>query len=124
MSVYALPRPAVMPGVARACAGLDVAREVPLFGVENSDLESGVGALAVLESQAASLRLALLAEADRRQIADQCAATGTDAWAAGLTGDTPEAMRGGIRLLTSFGRSTTRPVKRSLPESFGSPRSG
>jgi hypothetical protein len=57
-----------------------------------------VAELAGLESQVAAWRLELLAEADRRRVADQTADTGTDAWAAKLTGDTREVMRGGLLL--------------------------
>ena len=52
-----------------------------------------------LESQAAAaLRLRLLREAEGRRVADRVAATGTDAWAAALTGETREAVRGGLIL--------------------------
>ncbi|MCW2765822.1 MAG: hypothetical protein JWO11_1781 [Nocardioides sp.] len=98
MSVHTLPRPAVMPAVAQACDGLDLAREVPLSMTSDADLEAAVEAVSVLESQATSFRLALLAEAERRQTARRHAATGTDAWAAALTGETHEAIKGGIRL--------------------------
>ena len=52
--------------------------------------------LAQLESQVAARRQAFLAEAERRRVADRTADTGTDAWAAKLTGDTREVMRGGM----------------------------
>jgi hypothetical protein len=54
--------------------------------------------LAVLESQVAALKLTVLAEADARRVAEEEAASGTDAWAAKLTGSTAAVMRGGIWL--------------------------
>jgi hypothetical protein len=42
--------------------------------------------------------LALLAEVDRRALAEQLGATGTDAWAAQLTGSTRKAVAGGLWL--------------------------
>jgi hypothetical protein len=98
MSIHTLPRPAVSPVVEHACSDLDTARQVELELVPDGDLEAAVQAAAVLESQAKAFELALLAEAERRQSADRAAATGTDAWAAALTGDTREVMRGGLRL--------------------------
>ena len=52
----------------------------------------------MLESQVAAMKLRLLAEADARRLADDSAATGTDAWAARLTGSTRAVMAGGLWL--------------------------
>jgi hypothetical protein len=57
-----------------------------------------VAELAALESQVAALRLALLAEADERQVAEQTGDTGTDAWASRLTGSTRGVVAGGLWL--------------------------
>jgi hypothetical protein len=88
----------VTPAVEHACADLDTAREVPLSMIDDNDLEAAIQAAAGLESQTTAFKLGLLAEADKRRTAGRYAATGTDAWAAALTGDTREAMNGGIRL--------------------------
>lgn len=61
------------------------------------ELEAAFAGATTLGRQADCLRLALLAEADRRRAADSAAATGTDAWAAALTGDAREVMRGGLK---------------------------
>lgn len=96
MTVHALPRPAVTPLIGDARAVMTTAAAVSLEVVDAADLEAGIEAAAALESQATALRMGLTAEADRRRLADQAAATGTDAWAAALTGDTREAMNGGL----------------------------
>jgi hypothetical protein len=54
--------------------------------------------LARIESRAQALRMDLAAEADRRQVAEQTAETGTDAWLARLTGTTREQAAGGLRI--------------------------
>lgn len=46
----------------------------------------------------AALRCGILAEADRRRVAEDTADTGTDAWAAKLTGSDRAVMAGGIWL--------------------------
>ena len=79
----------------------DLVREaasVPTGSVGADDLEAAIGGLAELESQVVALRLSLSAEADARRLAEQTADTGTDAWLARLTGDTREALAGGLRI--------------------------
>ncbi len=88
----------VLPVVEQVRAGLDTARGAGLAGVGEDELGTLVSVLAVIESQAAALRLAVLAEAEARQVAAKAAVTGTDAWAASLTGDTREAAAGGLRI--------------------------
>src|SRR5690606_8485389 len=65
-------------------------------------LADAIGALGALESQVTALRLALSAEADARKVADDPdhggAATGTDAWLAGLLGSTRASQAAGLRL--------------------------
>jgi len=70
----------------------------PVELVEDEALGDAVSALAAIESRAASLRMALAGEADRRRIAQRTAETGTDAWVARLTGSTREQAAGGLRL--------------------------
>lgn len=98
MSVASLPRPSVLPGLVEARAGVASAQAVPLGLVAEPELGAALEEASALLAQAESLRLAVLAEADRRRVADRTADTGTDAWAAALTGDRREAMRGGLLL--------------------------
>ncbi|CAB4703209.1 MAG: DUF222 domain-containing protein [Actinobacteria bacterium] len=98
MSVHALPTPTLSPAVVQARACLDEARAVEVAGVDEGELPFAIGELAALESQAAALRLTLSAEAERRRLAVRSGATGTDAWAAALTGDTREVWAGGLRI--------------------------
>jgi hypothetical protein len=84
-------------------AGLTAAAEVsPTTMTDQSltdqDLAGAVTVLASIESRATALRLALSAEADRRQVAKATAETGTDAWVARLTGSTRAQAAGGLRL--------------------------
>ncbi len=82
---------AIGDGLARAVgASMDALDDQALGGV--------VAELARIESRTVALRLAVSAEADRRQVAQQTAETGTDAWLARLTGSTREQMAGGLRL--------------------------
>ena len=62
------------------------------------DLTDSLSEVAVLESQLAAFRLRLVAEADQRKLAESLGATGTDAWAARLTGNTRAVMAGGLWL--------------------------
>jgi hypothetical protein len=66
--------------------------------VDDDTLAHAVATLAGIESRAASVRMNLTVEADRRQVAEQTAETGTDAWVARLTGTTREQAAGGLRL--------------------------
>lgn len=83
-------------------AGRELARSaaVGLDSVSDDDLPDLLVAVAGLEAQIAALRLAVLAEADAREVAALAAATGTDAWAARLTGTNRGVMAGGIWLAT------------------------
>jgi hypothetical protein len=51
-----------------------------------------------LKAQVTALELAMLAEADTRRVAEDTADTGTDAWAARLTGSTRAVLAGGLWL--------------------------
>ncbi len=66
--------------------------------VTDEVLAEAVAGLARAESRAASLKLALVAEADRRRVAEATAETGTDAWVARLTASTREQASEGVRL--------------------------
>ena len=89
----------MLPGLTDACDALDGLHEVPLDEVVTEEFAQATTGLAQLEAQVAALRLKVLAAADRRQVADETADTGTDAWAAKLTGDTREVLRGGLLLV-------------------------
>jgi hypothetical protein len=72
--------------------------EVPPGSMGDDELMGAVEASSVLENRVAAVKLGLLAEVDRRRLAKRLGATGTDAWAASLTGTTRGAMAGGIWL--------------------------
>jgi hypothetical protein len=88
----------VVESVAAAQGSVRAAADVPTGVLGLDELTDSIAGLAVLESQVAALKLALVAEADRRKVAQLCGATGTDAWAARLTGSTRAVMAGGIWL--------------------------
>ena len=98
MTVQALPTPTAAPAVSEASERLAQAHEVALDRVHRDELGQLLATLATLESQTEALRLKVLAEAERRQVAADEAATGTDAWAAALTGTTREVNAGGLHL--------------------------
>ena len=98
MSVEQLHRPVVASWIASARESVEAAGAVPLGVLDRFELGEGVAELAALESQVAALKLAMLAEADARRVADETGDTGTDAWAARLTGTTRGVMSGGIWL--------------------------
>jgi hypothetical protein len=72
--------------------------EIPVGSLGREELPEVLSELAILEARVGALKLDVLAEADRRQVADDTGATGTDAWAAKLTGSTRAVMSGGIWL--------------------------
>jgi hypothetical protein len=98
MSIQQLRTPAMAGHVAAAARAVAAAGRVPAGSLERGELGGLRSDLAALEAQVTALKLAVLAEADHRRVADDEAATGTDAWAARLTGSTRAVMRGGIWL--------------------------
>jgi hypothetical protein len=102
MSVQQLRRPVIAGEIAAARAALEAAASVPTGSLDRFELTDGVAELAALESQVTAFRLALLADADQRQIAQETGDTGTDAWAARLTGSTRGVMAGGLWLATKL----------------------
>ncbi len=80
-------------------AAVDAAAAIPPQAVRYGDLPDALATVARLENRLAALKLELLAEADRRHLAEEEAATGTDAWAARLTGTTRSVMAGGLWLV-------------------------
>lgn len=87
MSVAQLHRPdRIADLVSPAHSAVLAAGQVPPSTWSVDELTDGIVSVAVLASQVDALRLSLLAEADRRQVAQSLGATGTDAWAARLTG--------------------------------------
>jgi hypothetical protein len=96
-----LPTPEAGPvaqAVATARAAMAAAREGDLKDQPVDDLAGLVQALSALEAEASALMGDVLGEAERRQVADSEAATGTDAWAAALTGQSREVLAGGARI--------------------------
>jgi len=99
MSVQQLRAPPVVTGcVDAARESVTVAAAVPLSALDEGALSATLSGVSVLESQVAALKLQILAEADRRRVAEQTSDTGTDAWAAKLTSSTLGVMAGGIWL--------------------------
>ncbi len=98
MTVTQIREPELPGWVAAAREAVTAAHGVPLGSVGDAELGEVLVEVAVLESQVAALKLQVLAEADARRLAEQTADTGTDAWAAKLTGTTAGVMRGGLWL--------------------------
>nr|WP_275887121.1 HNH endonuclease signature motif containing protein [Nocardioides sp. 616] len=75
---------------------------MPSGSLGTGELSAALEQVAGLESQATALRLALSAEAQARRVAEDPvhggAATGTDAWLAGLLGSTRASQAAGVRL--------------------------
>ncbi|MEO5710435.1 MAG: DUF222 domain-containing protein, partial [Nocardioidaceae bacterium] len=87
MSVAQLHRPdRVADVVSSARAAVRAAAEVSASTWGVDELTDGIVNVSALAAQVDALHLSLLAEADRRQVARSLGATGTDAWAARLTG--------------------------------------
>ncbi len=99
MSVQQLRPPPVVTGcVDVARESVTVAAAVPLSALDEDALSAALSGVSVLESQVSAFKLRILAEADRRRVAEQTSDTGTDAWAAKLTSSTLGVMAGGIWL--------------------------
>lgn len=99
MSVQSIRPPAgAVVLLSEARSSLQAVATAPLAGVDDDELTSCLESVAMLEAQTAALRLALLAEAERRDLARSLGASGTDAWAARLTGTTRGVMAGGLWL--------------------------
>lgn len=98
MTVHQLPRPALAGWVADARQAVAGAAGVPLGSVAGEDVEVALAELTALGSQVTALRLAVLAEADRRRLAEETGAADTSAWAARLTGSNRSVMSGGLWL--------------------------
>jgi hypothetical protein len=96
MSVTQLRTPVVTGHVAVAVEQIEAAASVPVGSLEREELPTALAGLARLESMVAALKLQVLAEADRRRVAEESAATGTPAWAAKLTGTRQGELAGGL----------------------------
>jgi len=97
MTVQQLRAPRVIEDV--VTAQLAVRRSEESLGtVADAELEDLVRAVSVLEAQVSFLKVRALGESERRHIASTTGATGTDAWAAALTGSMRGVMAGGIWL--------------------------
>ncbi len=96
MSVTQLRTPVVAGHVALAVEEIEAAAAVPVGSLEREELPIALADLSRLESMVCALKLQVLAEADRRRLAEDEAATGTPAWAAKLTGTTRGLMASGL----------------------------
>ncbi len=80
MSVAQLHRPdRVVDVVSSARAAIRDAARVPVSSLSLDELTDTLEGVAALAAQAAALHLSVLAEADRREVAQSLGATGTDA---------------------------------------------
>jgi hypothetical protein len=99
MSVQVLERPARCADALRdARAAVRSAAAVLPASMGVDDLTDTIQLAVALEAQVAALRLSVVAEADRRKVAQSLGATGTAAWTAQLTGSTRAVMAGGLWL--------------------------
>lgn len=98
MSVQQLHEPEAPRWVSSAREAVQAARVSGWSTVGDAELSRALTEVVALEAQAAGLRLQVLAEVDSRRPADQTGDTGTDAWAARLTGTTRGVMAGGLWL--------------------------
>ena len=98
MSVEQLRAPAMAGAVVAVARAFSRVTEIPVGSLDSEELPEVLSELAVLEARVGALKLDVLAEADRRRVAEESADTGTDAWAAKLTGSTRAVMSGGIWL--------------------------
>ena len=76
----------VLPALSGALDAVDVLRGQPIEGISDEDLAQATAGAAHLEAQVSAHLHALLGEAERRRVVDRTADTGTDVWAAKLTG--------------------------------------
>ncbi len=97
-SLSSTPCSRVVDAVSSARSAVRAAAAVPTDSLSVDELTDAIARVAALEAQAGALRLSLLAEADRRQVAQSLGATGTDAWAARLTGANRAEMANVVRL--------------------------
>jgi hypothetical protein len=98
MTVQPLRPPVVAGLIAAARDSVASVGRVPAGTMSAAELADAVTGLEALAAQVASVRLRVLAEADRRDVAEESGATGTDAWAAALTGSDRAVMAGGLWL--------------------------
>ncbi|MGH3508960.1 MAG: DUF222 domain-containing protein [Nocardioidaceae bacterium] len=96
------PAPALAAGAESVVLGLaaavDAVAGLGLTELADAQVELVLVEVTRVEARIAAARLAVLAESDRRDLAEQAAATGTDAWAAALTGSSRAVMAGGLWL--------------------------
>ncbi len=125
MTVQAIrPEGRVVAGLAAAAQAVASVAEVPPGSLGDDELTRAVEQASVLENRVAATKLGLLAEADRRRLAKRLGATGTDAWAAGLTGTTRGVMAGGLWLARLLEERYRRRGRRSRPVGSTRPRRG
>ena len=91
-------RPRLAARIAAGRAAVEAAGKVGSGELDRFELAEAIAELAALESQVTALKLSMLAEAESRRVAEDTADSGTDAWAARLTGSIRAVMAGGIWL--------------------------
>lgn len=98
MTVRQLRAPVIAGWIASARGSIECAAEVPAGSLDRFEVSEALAELAALESQVAALKLTMLAEAERRRLGEDGGDSGTEAWAAKLTGSTRAVMAGGLWL--------------------------
>jgi hypothetical protein len=99
MTVQAIrPSGQVVAALLEARRAVETAAVVPAGSLSDEELMRAVEGSSVVENQVGAFTLTLLAEVERRRLAKRLGASGTDAWAAGLTGTTCGVMAGGLWL--------------------------
>jgi Domain of unknown function (DUF222) len=113
MSVQQLRPPVMAAHLAAARVAVDGAAGVPIGSLSSPELPEALSDLSILEARISALKHDVLAEAEERELARKAGATGTDAWAAKLTGTTRGVMSGGI-LLARLLREKYHPTREAF----------
>lgn len=98
MTVHVLPRPELVARLADVRTAFGEAQRAALQHLSDAEVEGSLAELTALESQVSSLRLQVLGEVEQRRLAEQHAATGPEAWASALTGESAGKVAGGLRI--------------------------
>ena len=98
MTTQTSSAPELLTGVEAARAVVTASAGRGFGALGDDELAAALVELTGLVRQAESMRVELLAEAERRSVAEREAATSTDAWAAALTGERRQLLRGGLVL--------------------------
>lgn len=113
MTVQQLRAPVMARWIASAREEIEAAAAVPSGSLGRFEVSEALAELTALESQVTALKLEMLSEAEQRRLGDDEADSGTDAWAAKLTGSSRAVMAGGLWLARMLRRSTAQRGRRS-----------